>query len=115
MKFPSRFSAPFRYPLLALTTLGLIVFMGCKSEEVKINSDVSSEPHIVASSQIEAGRYLTIITGCNDCHTDGYLMAEGKVPEEDWLTGSSLGWRGPWGTTYPPNLRLTVQAFTEEE
>lgn len=42
-------------------------------------------------------------------------MAEGKVPEEEWLTGSSLGWQGPWGTTYPPNLRLTVQAFTEEE
>jgi len=25
----------------------------------------------------------------------------------EWLLGSAIGWRGPWGTTYPPNLRLT--------
>lgn len=75
MNFPLYFSTALRYPLLALTTVGLIVFIGCKPEEVKINSDASSEPHFVASSQIEAGRYLAIITGCNDCHTDGYLMA----------------------------------------
>ena len=77
MKSPLHFSAPFRYPFLALTTFGLIVLIGCKSEEEKINSDASSEPHIVASSQIEAGRYIAIIGGCNDCHTDGYLMSEG--------------------------------------
>ena len=29
--------------------------------------------------------------------------------------GTSMGWRGPWGTTYPSNLRLVVQDFTEEE
>lgn len=31
--------------------------------------------------QVERGRYLLKIAGCNDCHTPGYLMAEGKVPE----------------------------------
>ena len=32
-----------------------------------------------------------------------------------WLLGSPLGWRGPWGTTYPPNLRLTVQDVSEAD
>ena len=39
----------------------------------------------------------------------------GKVPEEQWLTGDILGWNGPWGTTYPTNLRLYMQDLTEEQ
>ena len=31
------------------------------------------------------------------------------------LKGSSLGWQGPWGTTYPANLRLTAGDMTEDE
>jgi len=65
--------------------------------------------------QVARGRYLSRIAGCNDCHTEGYLLSEGKVPETGWLTGSSLGWRGPWGTTYAANLRLFVNALTEEQ
>jgi len=80
-------------------------------------SDVGSSteaPHLMASSPIQAGRYLVIVGGCNDCHTETYLQTGGDVPEEAWLAGSSLGWRGPWGTTYPPNLRLRVQEWTED-
>ena len=47
------------------------------------------------------GRYLVQIGGCNDCHTPGYAMSGGKVPEKQWLTGDAVGWNGPWGTTYP--------------
>lgn len=68
-----------------------------------------------ASTEIERGRYLTIIGGCNDCHTAGYASAVGKVPEKDWLTGDVLGWRGPWGTTYPANLRLFMAKLSEKE
>lgn len=65
--------------------------------------------------QVERGRYLARIGGCNDCHTPGYLLSEGKVPEKFWLTGTSFGWRGPWGTTYPPNLRLLINHMTEAQ
>jgi len=71
-------------------------------------------PQVVAADELAAGRYLAVIGGCNDCHTDGYLQTEGDVPEEQWLLGSSLGWRGPWGTTYARNLRLTVADWTED-
>ena len=73
------------------------------------------EPHLTGGTDVERGRYLAIIGGCNDCHTDGYLQTEGDVPEEQWLLGSPLGWRGPWGTTFPPNLRLAVQRLTEDQ
>ena len=65
--------------------------------------------------QVERGRYLSKIAGCNDCHTPGYLLSEGKVPENVWLTGEKLGWRGPWGTTYASNLRLFVSGMTEDQ
>ncbi len=60
------------------------------------------------------GRYLVMISGCSDCHTHGYLQLEGKVSEPDWLTGESVGWYGPWGTTYAINLRLFMQPLSED-
>ena len=68
-----------------------------------------------AASKRDRGRYLVQIGGCNDCHTPGYAMSGGKVDEKHWLTGDSLGWRGPWGTTYPVNLRLYMQDLTEKQ
>jgi mono/diheme cytochrome c family protein len=65
--------------------------------------------------QVQRGRYLVKVTGCNDCHTAGYAMAGGKVPEAQWLMGDKLGWRGPWGTTYPSNLRLYMAGLSEAQ
>ncbi len=59
--------------------------------------------------EVRHGRYLIQISGCNDCHTTGYMEKDGHVPEKEWLTGDTLGWQGPWGTTYPANLRLIAQ------
>lgn len=64
---------------------------------------------------VERGRYLVRIAGCNDCHTPGYLQAGGQVDERQWLTGDSLGWRGPWGTTYATNLRLYAAGMTQPQ
>lgn len=73
----------------------------------------ASEPS--HSSSVARGRYLAIASGCNDCHTDGYMEAEGKIPEPQWLTGSPVGFQGPWGTSYPANLRLLVQTLSQEQ
>ena len=37
------------------------------------------------------------------------------MPESEWLTGVAVGFQGPWGTTYPANLRLALQAMSEDE
>ena len=68
----------------------------------------------MANSSIDAGRYLVIIGGCNDCHTANWAESFGGVAEQDWLTGTPVGFRGPWGTTYPSNLRLLVQDMDED-
>lgn len=79
------------------------------------NSSSNSGTYVKANSEIEAGKYLVIVGGCNDCHTEDYAMKEGDVPEEDWLTGSVIGNRGPWGTTYASNLRLFVNDMDEDD
>ena len=67
------------------------------------------------NAQIERGRYVVEIGGCNDCHTAGYADAGGKAAEADRLKGDTLGYRGPWGTTYPTNLRLSLGKMTEDQ
>ena len=66
-------------------------------------------------ASIERGKYLVKVAGCNDCHTPGYALSGGKVPEAQWLIGDKLGWRGPWGTTYAVNLRLYMRDMPEEK
>jgi len=68
-----------------------------------------------ADDMVQRGRYLVQIAGCNDCHTPGYMEAAGAVDEKLWLTGNPVGWNGPWGTTYPPNLRLVAQTLTADQ
>ena len=78
-----------------------------------------SVPVSAADSQsretVERGRYLIATSGCNDCHTPGYMQKDGHVPESEWLTGDSMGWQGPWGTTYAANLRLALGQMTEQQ
>jgi hypothetical protein len=42
-------------------------------------------------------------------------MAPGSIPENEWLKGDRLGWSGPWGTTYPSNLRLLLPRLSESQ
>lgn len=61
------------------------------------------------------GRYLVLIGGCNDCHTPFYSERAGQIPESDWLTGQQVGFLGPWGTSYPSNLRISVDQMDEAQ
>ncbi len=71
-------------------------------------------PSVQGPSPVANGEYLVAIGGCNDCHTDGWNRNPGKVPVAQRLTGSHVGWTGPWGTSYPTNLRLLVQQLTPD-
>lgn len=93
--------------------LGCLLLVATCSPAPEKNSAI--EPYIDAENPVEAGRYLVTIAGCNDCHTEGFMMNGGTNPESDWLTGSAMGWNGPWGTTYASNLRLRVQEMSEDE
>jgi mono/diheme cytochrome c family protein len=71
--------------------------------------------HAEPQSQIDRGRYLVTVGSCNVCHTQGFAGREGQLPESQWLTGASVGYQGPWGTSYPTNLRLSVASVTQEQ
>lgn len=86
------------------------MLLGGMMIHVPAMSDPGPDP-----DRIQHGRYLVQVSGCNDCHTPGYLVQDGKVPEQLWLTGDNFGWRGPWGTTYGSNLRLYMQNLTEDQ
>ena len=51
----------------------------------------------------------------NDCHTRDFAPRDGNVPESEWLKGGTLGFNGPWRTTYATNPRVTVSNMTEAQ
>jgi mono/diheme cytochrome c family protein len=106
--------------LLSAVTLTVAVAVALTASSMRAEPDArATVPQAVELSKhatdIDRGRYLARIAGCNDCHTPGYAQSGGKVPESMWLIGDALGWRGPWGTTYAANLRLRMQDWSEEE
>lgn len=64
---------------------------------------------------IARGKYLVAFGSCNDCHTPGWRESDGSIPVAKWMTGSRLGYRGPWGTSYPANVRLEFQSVNESD
>lgn len=95
---------------MAIASIIGISMIGCSSS----NSSTSSEPRVVAASPIAAGKYLVMIGGCNECHTPGYEVQGMNLPEDQWLIGVPVGFRGPWGTTYATNLRRFMSSQTED-
>lgn len=94
----------------SLSILSLVALAGIAVATPTVAADSAADRKMV-----ERGRYIVTISGCNDCHTPGYAMNNGKVPESEWLTGDQLGWRGPWGTTYATNLRKAIAPLSEAD
>jgi len=96
----------FRLIISFLTMLA--VFTGC-AEVDQHSSSIERDP------DVERGRYVIEIMGCNDCHTPDYMGGGASLQEEDWLVGGDLGFHGPWGTAYPSNLRLMLNDISEDD
>lgn len=99
----------------------LLSLQGCnRTARAEPAATIDAQPapaiHVAATSQVDAGRYLVRLGGCNDCHTPGFAMTNGSAPAEaEWLTGDSVGFSGPWGVSYPANLRLSFQNMDEDQ
>jgi len=94
---------PFATHILLLTLLTAIASLAYAADAA------------TSQQMVERGRYLVTVSGCNDCHTPNYPESGGKIPESDRLTGNSVGFQGPWGTSYPSNLRLTMKNLNEQQ
>ena len=104
------------YPLSARGLLAVAASL-CTTYAAAQGAPSGHEAMVAPSltTKVARGLYLVRISGCNDCHTPGYAESAGQTPQAAWLTGSAVGFRGPWGTTYPANLRLSMQRLTEAE
>ena len=51
---------------------------------------------------IARGKYLTTVMSCVDCHTPGTFYGAPDTMRR--LSGSDLGWVGPWGVVHARNL-----------
>lgn len=103
-------------PAVSAATPAAAAPPSAKAVTVAVAAGVTgATPAQADAASVARGRYLVSISGCNDCHTPGYSETGGRVAPSDWLLGQPVGFRGPWGVSYPANLRLTVQSVTEAE
>lgn len=101
--------------LLPFTAL-LLVLSACRADgENPAAPPAAADGDAAAHELIARGEYLVRTAGCNDCHTAGYMEQQGQVDVSQWLTGSPLGYKGPWGTTYAANLRLKLADMDEAQ
>jgi mono/diheme cytochrome c family protein len=83
------------------TALALVIGSGVVAA-LAISCASQQQAAAPAMSKTERGKYLVSVLGCVDCHTPGTFY--GFPDTTRMLSGSELGWTGPWGTTYPRNL-----------
>lgn len=83
-------------------------------KDAAAESVASNDSHVVAATDSAAGAYLTVVGGCNDCHTVKWPESNGATPQAERLTGSPVGYRGPWGTAYAANLRIVASEVNED-
>ncbi|MBA3930339.1 MAG: cytochrome C [Xanthomonas sp.] len=92
----------------------MLALAACQAETPRTVAPLPA-PTASSTDLLARGEYLVRISGCNDCHTPGYGESGGTLAKDAWLTGSSMGFHGPWGTTYATNLRLRMQQLTEAQ
>jgi mono/diheme cytochrome c family protein len=86
----------------AILAVAVSGFLGLFAISCSQQSREAAQPAATAMDPVARGKYLSIIAGCNDCHTPGSLY--GQPDTTRLLSGSELGWEGPWGVTFPRNL-----------
>ncbi|HXR84650.1 MAG TPA: c-type cytochrome [Hanamia sp.] len=136
-----------------ITTLFLVLLTAlfgvrCNQNESSQNkstsdSTLSQNDNGGYKNQIEYGKHLVTIVGCNDCHTPKKMTAMGPVPDTSLLlsghpaklpfpdvnrkeieskglavTSDLTAWAGPWGISYADNLTpdpTGVGSWTKEQ
>lgn len=82
--------------LLTATSVGLcLLALSCATNQQSAITAPKPDP-------VVRGRYLVTIMSCNDCHTPGFFYGAPDTLRR--LSGSDLGWIGPWGVVHARNL-----------
>jgi mono/diheme cytochrome c family protein len=75
-------------------------------------------PRAHADSQVDRGKYLVVLAGCNDCHTPGFFL--GKPDMARYLGGSDVGFEIPGlgvfnGRNITPDKETGIGGWTDEQ
>ena len=121
---------------LIITAVTPLLWIGCNQKQSAENQNTSAKAtnqneneYGGFKSQVEYGKHLVAIIGCNDCHTPKIMTAMGPVPDTTLLllghpakapfpdvnrkdieskglamTTDETAWVGPWGISYADNL-----------
>ena len=81
--------------LLAGAIAASLAVQSCSSGKVEATPVAAVDP-------VARGRYLVTLMSCNDCHTPGYFYGAPDTTRR--LSGSDIGWIGPWGVVHARNL-----------
>jgi mono/diheme cytochrome c family protein len=87
------------------TAVGLaIVTLAAGAASLSCTGTPSSNTAAVATAEdpVARGARIVFTSGCVDCHTPGSFY--GAPDTTRMLSGSELGWNGPWGISFPRNL-----------
>jgi len=107
----------FRAAILAVLAVGIASCSSRTGSDTATTDSRDSTAAVAATTPIERGAYLARVSGCHDCHTPGTLY--GAPDMKRALSGSDLGWKGPWGVSYPNNLTpdaaTGLGTWTDEE
>ena len=114
MHVRSRFLAAAPLVILVFATAGCNPAAGGGGASSTSAMPPANGPAVQAESMDKAGEYLTVVAGCNDCHTENWSKSEGKIAPADRMGGMKVGFRGEWGTVYGKNLRTIVQRMSED-
>lgn len=91
MRHRSRLGTLFATAAIALS----LVALSCGSNQQTSAAMPKPDP-------VVRGRYLVTIMSCNDCHTPGFFYGAPDTLRR--LSGSEIGWVGPWGVVHARNL-----------
>jgi mono/diheme cytochrome c family protein len=69
--------------------------LSCSTGTTTTTTTASNDP-------VARGRYLVTLMCLNDCHTPGYFYGAPDTTRR--LSGSDVGWVGPWGVVRARNL-----------
>jgi mono/diheme cytochrome c family protein len=102
-----RFTRTIAVPLVA--TAAAALFASCAQQQNAVTTSTAMDP-------VARGRYLVTIMSCGDCHTPGTFYGAPDTTRR--LSGSDLGWVGPWGVVHARNLTpdsTGIGSWTEED
>lgn len=83
----------------------LLIALALATGLASLSCGIKSQQTTAAPAAVDPvvrGRYLVTIMSCNDCHTPGFLYGAPDTSRQ--LSGSELGWVGPWGVVHARNL-----------